>query len=169
MSQRLQIVLADPIAERLRALARAAGEPPATLAAKLLRIQISGSSTSGRAATSPQESPAAPQSERPVWLEPYGGDPEWRRETWGAIVALHARYPRQLEHLNDDWYQHEAQVEQLSALAAWRAEIDEYGRDPREELSLHAQLEHYRDTLRSQAGGVTRAWIPGPPPSDWVE
>jgi hypothetical protein len=35
--------------------------------------------------------------ERSPWLEPYGGDTQWRRQMWGAIVALHGRYPEQLQ------------------------------------------------------------------------
>jgi hypothetical protein len=38
----------------------------------------------------------ADSGERPRWLEPYGGDAEWRQQMWGAIVALHGRYPHHL-------------------------------------------------------------------------
>jgi hypothetical protein len=40
--------------------------------------------------------------ERAPWLEPYGGDKQWRREMWGEIVALHGRYPEQLQALKDN-------------------------------------------------------------------
>ncbi|HEX3509966.1 MAG TPA: hypothetical protein VHT27_02585 [Solirubrobacteraceae bacterium] len=107
-------------------------------------------------------------SKRPGWLEPYGGDPEWRRQTWSAIVALHARYPRHLEHLQHGWWEDDAQTEQLSALVAWRAEIDNHSLDPRDELAFHGQLEHHRETLRSQGGGVGSTLHPGPPPDGWL-
>ncbi|MHB1467810.1 MAG: hypothetical protein ACYCU0_03510 [Solirubrobacteraceae bacterium] len=62
-----------------------------------------------------------------------------------------------------------AQRETLGALAAWRAELDEHGSDPREELGFQRQLADYAQTLRSEGGGVTKAWKPGPPPQDWID
>jgi hypothetical protein len=38
-------------------------------------------------------------------------------------------------------------------LAVWRAEIDDAGVDPREELVFHAQLDHLPQTLRQAGGG----------------
>jgi hypothetical protein len=108
------------------------------------------------------------RDQRAPWLEPYGGDRRWSLEMWGAIVALHGRYPGQLEALKDQWWIDEAHVEYLCALAQWRAEIDDGGEDPREELAFHAQLGAYAQTLRQQAGGVARAWKPGAPPAAWV-
>jgi hypothetical protein len=87
---------------------------------------------------------------------------------WGAIVELHGRYPRQLEGLQDGWWLDEAHTETLSALAVWRAEIDDAGDDPREELSFQTHLTHYAAVLRSQGGGVDAAWQPGAPPATWT-
>ncbi len=170
MTQRLQIVLPDLAAARLRELADAAGEPLATLAAQIVRNGITRALKEGKI-TAPAHPPtsAATVDRRPPWLEPYGGDEQWRREMWGSVVALHGRYPRHLEHLNDGWWQDEATAETLCALAVWRAEIDHDGRDPREELAFHHQLADIAHTLRQQGGGVERTWKPGAPPEDWVQ
>jgi hypothetical protein len=86
---------------------------------------------------------------------------------WGAIVGLHGRYPRHLEHLHTGWWRDEAHTETLCALAIWRAEIDEAGEDPREELALQHQLAEYARTLRQQGGGVEMTWQPGASPEAW--
>ena len=106
--------------------------------------------------------------ERAPWLEPYGGDGEWRRQMWGAIVALHGRYPRPLANLKDGWWTDEATTETLCALAVWRAELDDAGQDPREELAFQNQLADYSQLLRQEGGGVTKAWKPGAPPPEWA-
>lgn len=108
-------------------------------------------------------------SERAPWLEPYGGDPSWRAEMWGQVVALHGRYPRVLGALKDKWWTDESHTETLCALAVWRAELDDAGVDPREELAFQAQLADYAQTLRGEGGGVTKAWSPGAPPTRWGE
>ncbi len=87
---------------------------------------------------------------------------------WTAIVELHGRYPRQLEALQDSWWLDEAHTETLCALAVWRAEIDDAGDDPREELSFQSHLAHYATVLRGQGGGVESVWVPGPPPAEWA-
>jgi len=87
---------------------------------------------------------------------------------WGAIVALHGRYPRHLEALKDEWWTDDAHTETLCALAVWRGEIDDAGEDPREELAFKARLADYAHALRQQGGGVTRAWKPGAPPTEWL-
>jgi hypothetical protein len=101
-------------------------------------------------------------------VEPYGGDKQWRRQMWGAIVALHGRYPAQFEALKDKWWKDESQTETLFALAVWRAELDDTGQDPREELAFQNQLADYAQILRQQGGGVTKAWRPGAPPAEWA-
>ncbi len=169
MSHRLQIVLPDPVAGQLQQLAAGAGEPPSTLAARIVRDAIALAATEGEVrATKTPARVALETSARPQWLEPYGGDPRWRAEMWGAIVALHARYPRQLEHLKVGWWTDEAQTEILCAFGVWRAEIDDMGRDPREELAFHRQLADFAHTLRQQGGGITRTWHPGAPPEEWI-
>ena len=70
-------------------------------------------------------------------------------------------------HLNTGWWTDESQTETLCALAVWRADIDDAGQDPREELAFHHQLDAYAQKLRQQGGGVERTWQPGPPPAEW--
>ena len=87
---------------------------------------------------------------------------------WGQVVALHGRYPRHLAGLMDDWWTDHSHTETLCALAIWRAEIDDTGQDPREELAFQNQLADYSHALRQQGGGVTKAWKPGAPPEEWA-
>jgi hypothetical protein len=108
---------------------------------------------------------------RARWLEPYGGDEQWRREMWGAIVALHGRYPVQLEALKDRWWTDEFTTETLCALAVWRAELDDTGHDPRDEYKAAAPqsggspaLHHpsgppeTSDEHRPDVGAISRGW-----------
>ena len=160
MSHRLQIVLPDPVALQLHELAAGADTPPSTLAGQMVRNGVALAAKDGKVR------PLRPApvlvggkgSERAPWLEPYGGDPNWRQEMWGAIVALHGRYPRHLAALNDKWWTDDSQTETLSALAVWRAELEDAGQDPREELAFQNQLADYTQALRQQGGGVTKAW-----------
>ena len=71
-------------------------------------------------------------------------------------------------NLKEDWWSDEAHTETLCALAVWRAEIDDKGQDPREELAFQQQLADYAETLRQQGGGVTKTWRPGAPPAAWA-
>ncbi len=87
---------------------------------------------------------------------------------WGQVVALHGRYPRHLAGLMDDWWTDDSHTETLSALAMWRAEIDDTGQDPREELAFQNQLTDYSNILRQQGGGATKAWKPRAPPDEWT-
>jgi hypothetical protein len=170
MSQRLQIVLPDPVALQLHELAAGADQRPSTLAGQMVRNGVALAAKDGKVR------PLRPApvlvggegSERAPWLEPYGGDPNWRQEMWGAIVALHGRYPRHLEALKDKWWTDDSQTETLCALAIWRAELDDTGQDPREELAFQNQLADYAQALRQQGGGVTKAWKPGAPPAEWA-
>jgi hypothetical protein len=170
MSRKLQIVLPDPVASELEELASAAGEPLATLAARIVRDGVAHAGVGRkRQLARPSQPLTGTPAEGPAWLEPYGGEPAWRQEMWGAVVALHGRYPRQLEHLQTGWWTDESQTETLCALATWRAEIDQHGRDPREELAFQRQLADYAHTLRQQGGGVEMTWQPGALPSDWTD
>jgi hypothetical protein len=170
MSHKLQIVLPDPIHLQLRELAAGADTPPSTLAAQIVRNGVALAAKDGKVR------PLRPApvlvnrkgNERALWLEPYGGDPTWRQQMWGQIVALHGRYPRALAPLNDEWWKDDSQTETLCALAVWRAEIDDSGIDPRDELAFQTQLTDFFLTLRQQGGGVTKAWKPGAPPAEWA-
>ena len=169
MSSRLQIVLPDAVGAQLQELAAGAGEPLATLARQMVRDGVALAAQSGKV-RSPRASPTVDgkAAGRPRWLEPYGGDPAGRTEMWGAVVALHGRYPRQLQDVKTGWWTDDSQTETLCALAVWRADIDETGRDPREELAFHHQLADYAHSLRQQGGGVEKAWQPCAPPDGWT-
>ncbi len=170
MSQRVQVVLSDPAALQLRELATGADTPHSTLAAQFVGNEIARAIKNGhvRPLRSAPVLTEGNSGERPPWLEPYGGDAEWRQQMWGAIVALRGRYPEQLQALNDGWWKDESQTETLCALAVWRAELDDTGQDPRNELAFQNQLADYAHILRKQGGGVTKAWKPGAPPPEWT-
>jgi hypothetical protein len=170
MSQRRQIVLPDPVGLQLRELAASADTPPSTLAAQMVQAGVAQAAKDGkvRPLRSVPVLVGGNGSGRAPWLEPYGGDPEWRQQTWGALLALHGRYPTQLAALKDKWWMDESQTETLCALAVWRAELDDTGQDPRDELAFQNQLADYAQALRQQGGGVTKAWKPGAPPVEWA-
>jgi hypothetical protein len=171
MSHKIQVVLPDPVATQLQELAAAAGEPPSTLAGQLVRHGVAQAANDGKVRPLRQVPlivGAAKTGERARWLEPWGGDADWRAEMWGQIVALHGRYPRTLAHLKDEWWTEDQHTETLCALVIWRSELDDAGVDPREELAFHAQLADYAETLRQEGGGVTKAWKPGAPPDEWT-
>ncbi len=164
-SRRFQIVLPAALAERLEGLAVVAGERPSTFAAQLVRVGIDRA-VAGEVEAPPTRQESAP-ADRAPWLEPWGGDADWRAEMWAQIVALHGRYPTVLGQIKDRWWQEEQHVELLCALALWRARIDESGVDLREEFAFHAQLLSYAAILREQGAGAERAWRPGAAPPTW--
>lgn len=169
MSRRLQVVVPDPVAAQLEELAAVTGDPPSTLAGQFVRTGVAVAATEGVVRSlkpSPVRVPPRGDS-RAQWLEPWGGDSNWRAEMWGAVVALHGRYPRLLEALRDGWWRDESHTETLCALAVWRGQIDDAGEDPREELAFQFQLSAYSRELRQEGGGVASAWNPGAPPGEW--
>jgi hypothetical protein len=170
MSRPIKIVLPDPVAAQLAELAAGADQAPATLAAQMVRNGVALAAKDGKVRPLRQAPVLAPRNggRRPPWLQPYGGDHAWRSQMWGAIVALHGRYHRQLGAVKDEWWTDESHTETLCALAAWRAEIDDAGQDPREELAFQTQLADYSNILRPEGGGVTKAWKPGAPPGEWA-
>jgi hypothetical protein len=170
VSRPVKIVLPDPVAAQLAELAANADEAAATLAARMVRNGVALAVRDGKVRPLKLGPIVVGRKDggRPRWLEPYGGDHEWRRHMWGAIVALHGRYPRQLGALKDEWWTDESHTEILGALAAWRGEIDDTGQDPREELAFQTQLADYSHALRSEGGGVTKTWRPGAPPDGWA-
>ena len=168
MSRKIQIVLPDPQADQLTELAAGTGEPPSTLASRLVRNEIARAANDGKV-RQVRQTPVTrtTNNDRAHWLEPYGGDPKWRQEMWGAIVALHGRYPRALANLKDDWWTDDQHTEMLCALATWRSEIDDASQDPRDELAFQTQLNDYTHTLRQEGSGVTKTWTPNAPPNEW--
>lgn len=169
MSRKIQIVLPAPQADQLAELAAGTGEPQSTLAGLFVRHGIAQAAKDGKVRQLRQAPVIVGDGgERARWLEPYGGDPTWRQEMWGAIVALHGRYPRALANLKDDWWTDEQHTETLCALATWRSELDDAGVDPREELAFQTQLNDYAHTLQRESAGVTKTWNPGAPPDEWA-
>ncbi len=168
MSQRRQIVLPDPVDQQLCELAASADTPPSTLAAHIVAAGVAQAAKDGKVRPlRPAPALAGTRGEeRPPWLEPYGGDTEWRRQMWGQVVALHGRYPLQLGALKDKWWSEESTTETLCALAVWRAELDDAGVDPRDELAFQSQLADYSSSCASRAAASPRHGNPAPhPPS----
>ncbi len=171
MSYRMKITLPDPTMAHLEALAEQRGEPASRIAAQMVCGGLAEGKDPRRDDSSISvSSPAtAPDLDRNVpWIEPVLGDPEWRTHMWGSIVALYGRYPRELAHLKDGWWEDAAHLEVLCALVVWRDWIDQVAEDPRHELAFHAQPSDYSRELRQEGGGVTRAWQPGAPPDGWA-
>ena len=77
---------------------------------------------------------------------------------WGSIVALYGRYPRELAHLREGWWENTAHVETLCAQMVWRDGIDQAADDPQHELAFHMQVNDYSRELRQVGGSVTTAW-----------
>ena len=113
MSHKIQVVLPDPVATQLYELAAGTDEPPSTLAGQLVRNGVALAAKDGkvRPLRSAHVLVGGDGDVRPHWLEPYGGDTDWRKEMWGQIVALHGRYPRLLAALKDEWWNDEAHTE----------------------------------------------------------
>ncbi len=172
MSRKYQVTLSDPAAEQLEQLAAGAGEPPTTLAGHFVRGELARAAGEGKVRPLRHGTPvtgALPSGGRARWLEPYGGDVDWRAEMWGQLVALHGRYSKALSWLQEDWWEEETLLETLCALAVWRAELDDAGVDAREELAFQLQLRELSHVLRAAGGGVSRAWKPGAMPDSWRE
>ena len=169
MSRKYQVTLPGPIAEQLEELAAAAEQPPSTLAGQFVRSEVGRAVGEGRGRPlrQPPVTGSSTSGARARWLEPYGGDPDWRADMWGQIVALHGRYPKALAWLQEGWWFDQEVLEALSALAVWRMEIDDAGVDPREELAFRLQLTDLSHALREAGGGVAKAWKPGALPDEW--
>jgi len=171
MSYRMKITLPDPTMAQLETLAEQRGEPASRVAAQMVCAGLAEGRDPRRDHASISASPPteAPDSDRHApWIEPVLGDPEWRSVMWGSIVALYGRYPRELAHLKDGWWEDSSHVETLCALVVWRDWIDQVADDPRHELAFHVQLGDYSRELRQEGGGVTRAWVPGAAPDEWT-
>lgn len=190
--RRLSIRLPDPAHEALEQRAHESGLPVASAASGLLRTLLvdedampakslraqrqnpqtqrptTRPSTIAHPTTTahPASSVCANPAPKPPWL-PSETDPHWAENTWGAIIALHSRYPRALAKLEHDWHQHPDRVETLAALATWRAGIDIAAEDPREELAFHNALQQLTRNLDHSAG-LARPFKPNTPmPPDW--
>jgi hypothetical protein len=169
MDRRVRITLPEPMVRVLERMADEADEPVARIAAQLVRDQLDQLSADGRRMPAKRRAiPNTRPSERPPWLEPYGGDPSWRRQMWGEIVALCGRYPAQLRGLQNGWWNDAAHLEHVCALICWRQLLDDSARDPVEELSFQLHIAEFGREVAREPGGVTNAWTPGAPPDDWI-
>jgi len=172
MSHRLKITLPEPAMTQLEAIAEQREEPVSRIAAQMVCNQTADGQTGKHNHTIPVPEPAEvgelddPDCHAP-WIEPVMGDPDWRQRMWSSISDLHERYPRELGHLKEGWWEDTTHVEMLCALVFWRNWIDRSD-DPRYELAFHAQLADYSRELRQEGGSVTRAWKPGAPPDEWA-
>ncbi len=105
MDRRVRITLPEPLVCVLERMADEEDEPVARVAARLVRDQLDQLRAGGRRAPSTHRAvPERRPGERPPWLEPYGGDREWRVRIWGEIIALYGRYPTQLRGLQEGWW-----------------------------------------------------------------
>jgi len=136
----------------------------------LAEARASGHAQSSRAtATVDLDTPEDQDLFRASWLEPYGGDREWSMWMWGGIVALHGRYPDVLAWLKEGWWKSQTHVEMLCALVVWREQLDNAGRDPRDEIAFQHTLIDYGQILRQEGGSVTQAWTPSAAPHEWTQ
>jgi hypothetical protein len=171
MSRKYQVTLPGPVSEQLEQLAAGAEQPPTTLAGQFIQSEVARAVAEGRMQPLrqlPSTAGTISTGERARWLEPYGGDAGWRADMWGQIVALHGRFPKALAGLQECWWTENELLDTLCALAVWRAELDDAGVDPREELAFQLQLRELAHVLRQAGGGVTKAWRPGALPEEWI-
>ena len=97
MGYRLQVTVADDIADELQRRAQTAGQPASRVAATLINLALN---TDARLARdrAPARSVSASHgaAQPPSWIEPIAVDERraWRGELWAGVLALCARYPQ---------------------------------------------------------------------------
>jgi hypothetical protein len=157
--KRISVRVSDAHAETLQQRAASTGQPMARLAYSLLSTALEENPGTHTRPTTEQASHPAPRAENEThpstaWLVP-AEDAEGRKALWGAVVALHRRYPQALGRLDEDWWQHAERVEILAALTVWRR--NRWGcESPREELAFHRALAELTTTLEQAPGGKRR-------------
>ena len=169
MSQRRQIVLPDPVDQQLHELAAAADTPPSTLAAQMVQAGVAQAAKDGKVRPlrpTPCSSAREAASARPG-LSPTAATASGAGRCGARSSRCTAATPNS-SHAQGQMVDSDATTETLCALAAWRAELDDAGQDPREELAFQTQLADYSQVLRQQGGGVTKAWKPGATPPEWA-
>ena len=169
MTHRVTIALPDRLGEELDKRAARAGRRASTVAAELVRDALNHVADTKMRAASASRSPTSDQTA--PWIEPSDETrAAWRSETWMAILALCARYSKELTRLENEWWQRPSRVETLAALAEWRNQLDHNGEDPREELAFQARLVELQHALEHTPGTGTNTFNPGqPPPGDWLD
>jgi hypothetical protein len=160
MSHTLKLRVPDAAYLDLAAFAAAIDQTPTKTALQLFTHALANATKRGR--LPPARIPAAPveaPGPRPSHIPAPIPGQEIPTETWEAIVALHARYRRELERLKDGWWEDNSQCETLAALASWRHQLDTTP-DPREELSYQHQLQAFARHLQTQPGSTSSQWQP---------
>jgi hypothetical protein len=168
--RRIAISLNEHAHAELAKRAQAATEPLARTAARYVRDGLLSNNAAHASAPVPATAPDVDEpAPRPPWIEPGPiGRERWRRETWSAVCALHARYTKQLARLPEDWWADRGLVERLAALCAWRASLDAGASDdPRAELLFHDRLEILQRELTAASRYDSR-FTGGPPPAEWL-
>jgi Arc/MetJ-type ribon-helix-helix transcriptional regulator len=169
MTHRMMITLPDPLGEQLDEHAARNGQRPSTVAAELVRDALNHlAETKSR----PRSASRSPTSEHSApWIEPTDETRNvWRSETWMAILALYARYAKELARLENEWWQQPSRIETLAALAEWRNQLDHGATDPREELAFQARIAELQYTLEHTPGIGADTFNPSttPPPHEWL-
>jgi hypothetical protein len=149
MSYRLKITLPDGANTRLQTLSVNCGEPVARIAANLVLRQIGYGTMHDENLTAKLTAGG-----RPSWIEAKDGTYPSRPSLHIAVERLCDRYPEHLDDLPSDWWDVDYCKETLCALATWRMQIDEVGKDPREELAFQSTLIDYTQILRSRPSGL---------------
>jgi hypothetical protein len=171
VSYRLQVTVADDVADELESRAQTAGQPASRVAAMLINLALTNHAQTRAAMAAHSPATISTRPTRPSWLEPH--DPAerrfWRRELWLAVLALCARYPRALDRLVAEWWRRTSRIEHLAALEAWLLQIDRSGQDPREELAFQAQLADLHHTLERTPGIGANTFDHGLPPNEWLD
>jgi len=169
MTQRVMITLPDPLGEQLDQHAARAGQRTSAAAAELVRDALNRVTGTQTRAASASRSP--PNRQTAPWIEPSDATRvSWRSETWMAIVALCARYSKELARLENKWWQRPARVETLAALAEWRSQLDHESSDPRDELAFQSRIAELQHALEHTPGTGTNTFNPdAPPPEDWLD
>jgi hypothetical protein len=166
MTHRVMITLPDPLGDQLDEYAARSGQRTSTAAVQLVRHALTSKTRVDLSAS------RAPAGERAApWIEPTDKTrAAWRSETWMAILALCARYPKELARLENEWWRRPSRVETLAALAEWRNQLDHHGQDPREELVFQARITELQHALEYTPGTGTSTFDPeAPPPRDWLD
>jgi len=105
MSHKYKLTVPGPLAEQLEELAASAELAPSTLAGQFVAGEVARAAVEGKVRPlrqPPVGTGIGKSGARARWLEPYGGDSDWRADMWGQVVALHGRYPKALAWLQGD-------------------------------------------------------------------
>lgn len=133
--RRIAVSLSQGERDALRELAQRRGEPPATTAARLVRVGLADAGAYLDTPPARRRGPRTPAGETtsPSWLPPAARA--------AAIDALRDRYPHELRGAPDDLTADRLVAERLAALSVWRDELDAgLRRDPRDELAFGAEV-----------------------------